>query len=310
MSIYFRTTHIFKKYVEPLKNAKTQQDEWKNEKNEKYNAALREIIKLYLNSLSGKVGQREYVKDISFCFTENQLQSFVQNHSDIVYNEIPKMNCMKVEGLNKKYKYKKENAIPFHIAAFIYSYARSHMYQSILSKVDSKFFTDTDSCHMLEEDIDKLEDEGHGFGKFHLGGEFGDYEKEILFKVERYYTIAPKCYAMFGKYENGKEAQKIRFKGINQKCDKILEIVEPENEKKYRDINVKEFNKKQISEKFDMYQELNIACCEKLYQNLTDNKCVAILSSHIKRSTGFRSISSMHQNFLIKTISPTGVVNN
>lgn len=342
IGFYWETSdYIFKDYVEPFKNAKTQQDEWKGKGDEKYNAALREMIKLYLNSLSGKVGQREYLKDVSFCFNDNQLQTFSKTHSDIVYDEIPRMNCIKVEGTNTAYKYKKENAKPVHIAAFIYSYARSHMYRSILSKADNKFFTDTDSCHMLEEEIEKLVDEGHGFGKFHMGGEFGDFEKEIGFKVERYYSVAPKCYAMFGRFPriekkfkylydelkkcnnpranmpfeeffklDSGECEKIRFKGINQRCDKILDVVEPVDETKYREKNVKLFNEKKMSDKFEEYQKLGIACCETLYKNLTNNKCVAILSSHIQRSTGGKSISEMHQTFLIKTISPIGVVNN
>ena len=105
---------VFKEYVEPLKQAKTQQDVWKDQKDVKYNAALREIIKLYLNSLSGKVGQREYVKDIEFCFTENQIRTFLNKHKDVIYTDIPKMNCVKLEGLNEKYKYKKENLIYSH----------------------------------------------------------------------------------------------------------------------------------------------------------------------------------------------------
>ena len=286
-------------------NAKTQQDDWKNSKDEKYNPALREMIKLYLNSLSGKVGQREYTSDIGFCFTENQMQTFISTHSNIIYDEIPKMNCVKLEGDNDEYIYNPKSAKPVHIAAFIYSYARSHMYRSLLSKVDTKFFTDTDSCHLLEEDILKLEDEGPGFGKFHLGGEFGDYEKEIAFKVDRYYAVAPKCYAMFGG-----DKEKIKFKGINQKFDRIMDVINNGEEKKYRKENVKEFNKKTIIEKFNLHESLPLASSELLFQNLTSKKCVAILTSPLKRSTGIKSIASLHQTFIIKTIAAAGEVHN
>lgn len=356
--------YIFKDYVEPLKEAKTQQDIWKDEGDKvNYNPALREMIKLYLNSLSGKVGQREYLKDISFCFTDNQMQTFLSTHSNVVYDELPKMGrtCIKLEGDNDNYEYKEKNAKPFHIAAFIYSWARSHMYRSILSKVDNKFFTDTDSCHLLEDEITNLKDEGHGFGKFHMGKEFGDYEKEIGFKVLRYYSIAPKCYAMFGvfprvekkfkylyeelqksgdkrsdmsfeeffKTDSG-ETSKLRFKGINQRADKLFEIVEADEEEELRAKIVKAYKKKinnefngkvdkatnkkiggkSIIEKFDMYTTLPVACDESLYQALTAGKCVALLSSQIKRVTGFKNVSSMYQNFMVKTITPSGKVHN
>lgn len=302
--------NVFEKYVEPLKKAKTQEDIWKEEKNERYNPALREIIKLYLNSLSGKVGQREYIKNVEFCFTENQIRSFLKKHKDVIYTEIPKMNCVKLEGLNENYKYTNKKAKPFHLAAFIYSYARSHMYRSILSKVDDKFFTDTDSCHILKSSFNKLVDEGkfpaeEKFGKFHMGGEFGDFENEIPFDVKRYYAIAPKCYAIIGDTKS-----KFRFKGINQRCDKILQEVDMGKEKDYRKNDVQLFNKKTMFEKFNAYQELPIACAEPLYKSLTNGKCVAILSSHIRRVTGSKKMSSLHQNFLIKTIAPTGEVNN
>ena len=259
-----------------------------------------------MNTLSGKVGQSEYDSDISFCFTDNQMQSFVNTHSNIVYNELPRMNCIKLEGLNSEYSYNPKSAKPVQIAAFIYSYARSHMYKSILSKTYDKFFTDTDSCHMREEVIQSLEDEGHGFGKFHIGSEFGDFEKEISFKVERYYVVGPKNYAMFGT-----SGKKLRFKGINQKFDKLFETFEIKDEttvKEYRKDIVKRFEKTNLGEKFNMYETLELACSENIYQQLTSNKAVSVLSGQMKRVTGVKKITSLHQNFIIKTITPSGFI--
>jgi hypothetical protein len=46
---------IFGKYIETFYDEKKQQDKYKSEKNELYNEALRSTIKLYLNSLTGKL---------------------------------------------------------------------------------------------------------------------------------------------------------------------------------------------------------------------------------------------------------------
>lgn len=52
---YIQGNKIFGDYVETLYNEKKQQDEYKKTGHEKYNPALRECIKLFLNSLSGKL---------------------------------------------------------------------------------------------------------------------------------------------------------------------------------------------------------------------------------------------------------------
>ena len=302
--------YIFKSYVQPLRKAKSDQDVYAKNNDPRANASLRSMVKLYLNSLSGKVAQREYDVDISFCFSDLAVNKFMDLHTDVTYSEIPSMNCIKLEGVNTKYEYKEKKAKPAHLAAFIYSYAREHMYRAVLSRTEEKFFTDTDSCHMTEVEIQRLYDKyqeerksinddlATRFGKFNFGGEFGDFEKEIDFEVSRYYSIAPKCYAMFS---DNSPKKKLRFKGINQGKDKILEQ-DIKCEKEYRKNIVKAFNEKEISDHFEMYENLPVACSELLYENLSQNKCVSILTSHIERTTGCESIASLHQSFMIKTI--------
>jgi hypothetical protein len=61
---YIAGKDLFGDYVDTLYREKKLQDEYKNTKDEKYNPALRECIKLFLNSLSGKL-----VEDPSRYFT-------------------------------------------------------------------------------------------------------------------------------------------------------------------------------------------------------------------------------------------------
>jgi hypothetical protein len=290
-----------------------------------YNAALREIYKLFLNTLSGKVGQREYMEDTEFCFNENSLTHFINSHSNVIIEKIPNIECIKVTGKNMKYTYKNHTAKPVHLAVFIYSYARSHMYRSILSKTENKFFTDTDSCHMPESEIAKLiQDPKGGFGKFRIGSEFGDFEREIDFKTQRYYSVGPKCYAIYGE-----KKCKLRFKGINSRSDKLYRShpSEVKLRKEFSSTYMSEGEKKKyvlrpfekllrkqkleynMENMFNLYQELPIACSEKLYHTLcVEKKAVCILSSQIKRTTGEGYVSGLRQNYVIKTINVRGEV--
>lgn len=67
---------IFGKYINTFYDEKKQQDKYKSEKNELYNEALRTTIKLYLNSLTGKLVENPSIH-FSMKFTENYNNSFL-----------------------------------------------------------------------------------------------------------------------------------------------------------------------------------------------------------------------------------------
>src|SRR5690606_35683135 len=62
--VWDKKLDLFSDYVKSLEDAKNQQDEWANSDNPelraKYNPALRTMLKLLLNALSGKVIQKHH----------------------------------------------------------------------------------------------------------------------------------------------------------------------------------------------------------------------------------------------------------
>ena len=320
VGVYWQTEDfVFKSFVHPLKEAKTQEDFWKSSKDPRYNPARRGMIKLLLNALGGKVGQQEYDTDVELCYSENQIETFIKTHTDVVFDKIPEMNSFLLEGTKANYKYSLSSAKPAHLAAFIYSYARSHLYRSLLSKSDLKFATDTDCGHLPDVEIDRFrkEDIGPGFGKLHFGGEFGDFEPEVKFNVATAYYIAPKFYGLFSKEsrldpnadDKDEKTKKMRAKGINVLRDKLL-LVFTDKEEEVRGKFTKEFNALDASAKFKLYNQLPKAMNEDFYRHLASGKHVAILSSQITKKRGCEGVTSMLQNYLIKIISPCGEVHN
>lgn len=66
--------------------------------NKDYNPALRSMLKLLLNSLSGKVGQREFDTDTSFCTDFYQQQKFFKEHTDVQVTPISNLASLILKG--------------------------------------------------------------------------------------------------------------------------------------------------------------------------------------------------------------------
>lgn len=233
---------LFDEYFELLKKEKKRQDEYKDAKDPRYNPALRELCKLLMNALSGKLAQRRY----------EHISMFIQNNKqrNAFENKVDKDSIKYYVGKNyiiaQGHKMKSTVQNPVIWGTLIYSYARTLMYDSVLSKV-RVYGMDTDSAFIKNDDIDKLGDI--------YGDEFGKFKIET--KQHHAVLVAPKCYAFFRKsdeykiikeYEkdgkkkviiehehgvdecdkddidkDGNFIIKQRFKGVNAKRDKVLE---------------------------------------------------------------------------------------
>ncbi|KAJ2618561.1 hypothetical protein GGI26_006499 [Coemansia sp. RSA 1358] len=117
--------------------------------------------------------------------------------------------------------------MPTIYGALIYSYARSHMYDTVLSKVDPDqlFGMDTDSAFITQRQYRKLLAE---YPKI-FGEDFGQFKEEILDLVKDDEEgpfgifIAPKCYCFYATNKNTRQERfiKARFKGVNTERDRI-----------------------------------------------------------------------------------------
>lgn len=317
-----------------LKDFKTQQDNYNKQNSDLYNPAFRQLSKQFLNSLSGKVSQRIHSSSTSIITNMKDEAKFSSKHENIIIHPCFKSNSAILTGDKKDISYVK-SAKTVHIGVFIYAYARTHMYDSLISKLGSnQYGTDTDAIHIDENKFNIANE--RGYGKFNLGGEFGDFEKEINFKAHTYYGVAPKCYGMFGdanevvvegkpeyckKCEETEERRKkyledservygyvgpycyhnskLRFKGVGKK-DKIL------------DMSKEDFMKLTTIEKTELYHKLKPALGDQtLYARLCAGEDANIVCSQLRKTINNNDTDmdtfNINQVFMFKTIKGINV---
>jgi hypothetical protein len=197
-------SNIFNEYFDKLMQEKKTQDQYKSQKDERYNPALRELCKLHMNALSGKLAQRRYKKVSMFLQSNKQRISFENK----VLKESIKYYVGEKYIIAEGEKIRQSSNNPVIWGSLIYAYARTYMYDTVLSKV-KVYGMDTDSAFISSSDISLLGDiYGESFGKFKIETE---HHSAIL--------VAPKCYVFY----KDNEVIKQRFKGVNTAKDKVVD---------------------------------------------------------------------------------------
>lgn len=218
-----------------------------------YNPALRQMAKIFLNSLSGKVIERTHTKKTKIVRNKKEYDDIVNNtdfdNIDIV--QILNENNALIEYEISEDEALKEGNKPLYLGVIIYAYARAHMYDTIIYKYDV-LYMDTDSGVLIESEYKRLLKENPEL----MGSDFGKYELEDFHKNNtccKFVTLAPKNYFMLNDNNN---PLKKGFKSVNLNSDIILNdddlnkyfIHETKRDKKkYYDIN----NDNKIN--FDLY---------------------------------------------------------
>jgi hypothetical protein len=77
---HIASSKLFGKYINTFYTEKKQQDKYKEDKDDKYNEALRSTIKLYLNSLTGKLVENPAIH-FKLNFTEPMVQRLTKYHN-------------------------------------------------------------------------------------------------------------------------------------------------------------------------------------------------------------------------------------
>lgn len=109
-----------------------------------YNPALREVSKLYMNSCSGKVIQRNFEKNSRLIFNDKQADEF---EASSVPGSVSFGYCC--EGFvilngKKASTYSQRSSKPAQVGVYIYAHARRHMYENVYKYVEC-LYGDTDS---------------------------------------------------------------------------------------------------------------------------------------------------------------------
>lgn len=214
--------------------AKNEEDSKKKVKDASYNPALRETLKLLMNSLSGKVIEglhTEKTQDVNSVaeYMKIKDKSKSINFINAIGNKIFVTYEINAETVINKQR-------PIYLGVLIYDYAKRYMYQNSYSKVglDELLYTDTDASKFRysrflswKQEIDDKNiqvphwkevenvDERYKNHKIYEADSkvFGSFEDELAeMQGEKYtfYCLEKKswCYAVDGD-------AKFRFKGLN-----------------------------------------------------------------------------------------------
>ena len=194
---------------------------------------LQEIYKLIMNSSYGKTLQKAHPENIVFK-NENNIDAFVDKN----YNSVKNYREIECDNGFKKYIVKTEKGINEHFNNVACGVEILAMSKRIMNEVmclaeDNKidiYYQDTDSMHIQEKDIPKLEELfmekynreliGKGMGQFH-----SDFDSDIIkknIKATESIFLGKKCYIdkLEGEDEEGNNVidYHIRMKGVSNKA--------------------------------------------------------------------------------------------
>ncbi|MCH9835293.1 DNA polymerase, partial [bacterium] len=229
-----KTSHMFD-YLGPLRDEKTLQDVYAAEdlllepgEPTRYNPSLRNMAKCSSNGLGGKMAQQPHFDETCVVTSPEDLQIFLDNHDpeSVTYMDTGVEDTMFMTGRKKGRLYNPRKIKPVQIAVFIYAYARAHMYLALLSRIplDAQYGMDTDAEWLVREIAVQYVQAEAGFGKFHLGGEYGDFTEELDFECEEAVLLARKFYYMGGRDANGVWKEKHKMKGVAPRDKVTMEV--------------------------------------------------------------------------------------
>lgn len=221
---------LFGSYLAGVMAEKNNQDALKAAGSPDYNPAKREACKLVMNSLSGKVGQRNYEYRAKLV-KGAKAQRFVERtqfRDGRVEEWIPlgAERCLLVGKRPLGEAYDPKKAKPSYLSSFIYSYSRAYMWLFVIRGYDV-LYMDTDSALLrvaeyerLRAALPELDPERHG------GKALGDLEAEDdkVHGMSRAYLLAAKLYAIYSVEARANGApvrSKARAKGVSDR-DLIL----------------------------------------------------------------------------------------
>lgn len=289
-----------------------------------YNPALRNMAKLFLNSLTGKVIENLHLDASELIKSDKDLEK-VKKRCDNVGSIKPSAILNKAVGIISYKKrvedvFKKDNR-PIYLGCLIYAYARDHMYREILHDYDV-IYQDTDSALISLEEYNRFKTNKPNS----LGGEFGEFELEPGSEYyDSYVTLAPKNYFIYGygpapeiKSEDDKihrrRLYKKGFKGVNLTQDKYIHDIESPDLSKYvhRTVHINGAVTYYIQNAFELYNDRSDLVktvyddCPRFIDNMREKEYAYILTSSLVKSmktteSGFQS-GGIYARFMLKKI--------
>ena len=214
---------IFKKTMSRLVKMKEQQDAWKQTNDKMYNASLREVLKIMTVSISGKLAERVHkTKKAIIRGSKDKLAfiSSVESGSEIMHYY---GNLLIAQGKTLDPK----PTVPTIWGMLVYAYGRREMYDSVISKVQNKYVTDTDSLVMHVNEYAMFRKNNPNI----FGNECGKFKVEMCpSDIDQDHSgpycipVSAKCYCIYkiNKHTEQRIPIKMAFKGINVSRDKVI----------------------------------------------------------------------------------------
>jgi hypothetical protein len=195
-------TDLFDGFVNHWIKVKKAEDKKKNQ-GKPFNKALRETVKLILNSAFGKMIQKVIEDETNLISNAYSLRHFKGkfNSGYDLFQVSPHIDLIK--GKLRKVDY--TSAKPQFIGLFILDYTKKKMYNEIFSQT-KVYYSDTDSALIKKSELTRLQKEGI----LKIGSGLGEYDVEMD-DITTFHSIEPKSYALVSA--SGKV--KMRMKGVN-----------------------------------------------------------------------------------------------
>ncbi len=194
---------LFGKYIDTFYNEKARQDELKEKKDPSYNQALRETIKLYLNSLTGKLVENpEHYFQLKNDWTE--LNSNKYSYTDDSNDKENNLGTLTINGV-KKYKDYSDKTNEWVLAGvMVYSYSKRLLFEYVNmlpNKSSDIIHTETDglyfSARLKQKFIDGCANYKGDYKEVMIGSELGNIEFDCESKEgTNNYFLGKKFYRM------------------------------------------------------------------------------------------------------------------
>jgi hypothetical protein len=223
------------KFLLDFMSAKNQQDTLKKNKDNAYNSALRETLKLLMNSLSGKVieglhTEKTVAIDSVVDYNKIKDKMMSSNFINAIGNKLFVTYEVDAEEICEKQQR------PIYLGVLIYDYAKRYMYENSYSKVglDELLYTDTDASkfrykRFIEwkkwvddnniqvphwKEVEEIDERYKDHKIFESNSKvFGSFEDELEDMVGDKYVFY--CLEKKSWLYNVDGESKYRFKGIN-----------------------------------------------------------------------------------------------
>lgn len=321
--IYFtekvKSCEIFE-FLLPLMQEKNRQDEYSRNGSLEYNPALREVMKLFLNVLSGKLIEGLHLEKLEEVTSYRLYQLLnVEKVKNVKYINMEKKTFITYEK-NKEDCMKKTR--PIYMGIFIYDYSQKFMYENLYSKIpkEHEYYTDTDSLKIDRESFDnwfkgfasttivphwpEVEKYDNRYKDHKLYNKdskvFGSFENEYEHKNNNInYFICKKNYLGTNKEEPTEDNTTFRFKGISKNdilLDDSVDYKGMDNEELYHLYN----KSKKIKDNYILLFEklYNEGHCKVLTQSFTRS---IVKENNIENSSKAPKLSIIC-NYRIKNI--------